>query len=117
MNLKSNQKHNSNVDGENDAVFNFIKKSKCFQMKNGQYNVRGHYSRDLSAALEAAEISMRILCRQKGAYLEISKKNYETLPVGEKIFIDQFNKNLRLMELQLDKDGNFQNVENSVYIK
>lgn len=58
---------------------------------------------------------MNDLCKMKDAYLEISKKDYDELPESEKLFIDNFNNSLNLMELELDSNGNFQNRKNSRY--
>lgn len=112
-------KTNVPADDEAENIQNFLGRSNInvYRTPDGRINYRGHIDLSESIARTHAETSMRVLCRQKGTYLQLLEKDYNTLPAGEKAFVDEFNRLMTDMEIKIDGSDNFVNIEGSQYVK
>lgn len=105
------------VQDENKNILTFVNKSAKYQLENGQYEVRGYRSHELSNAMTMAEYSMRLLSRQKATYLEYKKLPEENLTKEQNELIKSFESKLNLMELEINDQGEFQNKKDSQYVE
>lgn len=102
----------------NKLVYEFVRKSaKFYNSENGLYTVRGFQSHSQSSAETRAENAMRGLYAQRNDYMRLKQQEPSTLTQSDKNLINSFEATLEKMQLQVDENGNFSNIEDSDFIR
>ena len=95
----------------------FVYYSQPYQCADGSFEVRGTKNFSLSSAMNFAALDMKRLSEDRAMYIALSKQDQSNLTAEDKDFIESYKALLNKMQITIDSEGQFANIEGCIYIK
>ena len=111
------KKESPRGEGDDHALWLINRNSAVFyKPETGLYTYRGFRSSSLSFAKSAAEYAAMDLSDNKNRYIKLSNQNPATLTEEDKAFMKEYKATLDKMQITINSEGLFANIEGCEFI-